>query len=317
MEIKQLRSIDDTFDLQFPSGKEFDVVGFGTNSVDHVCVVPEFPEPCSKSEILHYEKLAGGQVATAIVFLSRMGLRTKYVGKAGGDELGEFCLRSFESESVDTASVRVEPGASNQHAFIIIDQKTGERTVLSRRDPKLDFRPGELEKEEICAGRVLHLDGYDVEGSLTAATWAREQGVPVVIDLDKVVPRCEELIQKIDFLIVSSNFPTEFTGCADPEKAFRVLRERYSGFLAVTLGASGAAAWINGSPVRFPALAVRPVDTTGAGDIFHGAFIYGLLQNWPVGKIMKFANTAAGLSCLHLGARSLLTIDDLRLSIDD
>jgi sugar/nucleoside kinase (ribokinase family) len=151
---------------------------------------------------------------------------------------------------------------------------------------------------------MLHLDGYDAAGSLRAATWCREQGIPVSIDLDKVVQDCGELIGKVDFLIVSSNFPVEFSGISDPVRAFQELRNHCDGFLAVTLGAAGAMAWVGDRRLTFPGLQIKAVDTTGAGDIFHGAFIYGLLQNWSLEKIMRFANAAAGLSCGYLGART-------------
>jgi sugar/nucleoside kinase (ribokinase family) len=304
MKIKRLENLSDTFDLQFPEHKPFDVVGFGTNSVDYLCTVSEYPEGGSKTGILHYEKLPGGQVATAITFLSHMGLKTKYIGKVGGDELGSFLLSSFKSESVDASSVLMEPDAQNQFAFIVIDEKSGERTVMSRRDDGLNFRESELKQDEICAGRILHLDGYDSEGSLRAARWCRAQGIPVSIDLDTAVPNCRELIQSIDFLIVSSNFPSQFTGIPDPVEAFDALHRCYDGFLAITLGAAGANAWVGNRCISFPGAKVSALDTTGAGDIFHGAFIYGLLQNWPLVKIMSFANSAAALSCGYLGART-------------
>jgi len=125
----------------------------------------------------------------------------------------------------------------------------------------------------------------------------------VVIDLDKAVPRSAELISNVDFLITSASFPPEFTGIADPIESLLALRKHCDGFLAVTLGAQGAMAVINDECERFPAFKVQAVDTTGAGDIFHGAFIYGLLRNWTVEGIMTFANAAAALNCTHLGAR--------------
>lgn len=303
MEIKRLQSPSDTFDIRFPEGKPFDVVGFGTNSVDQFCIVPEYPLAGSKLEIEHYEKLAGGQVATAMVFLARMGLKSKYIGKVGGDDLGQFLLRSFASESVDISSVIVDPQVPNQNAVIIVDKKSGERTVLSRRDKGLDFRETELRKEHVCAGRILHLDGYDAAGSLKAARWCRQNGIPVVIDLDKMVDNCDELIKNVDFLIASSNFPRDFTGIDNPFEALARIRGLFDGFLAVTLGSSGAAAWIGDQCVSFPGLEINAVDTTGCGDVFHAGFIYGLLHNWSIWKIMTFSNTAAGLSCQHLGAR--------------
>lgn len=143
-----------------------------------------------------------------------------------------------------------------------------------------------------------------MDGSLAAATWCQEEDIPVSIDLDKAFPNCDRLIGKIDFLIVSSNFPTEFTGIDDPLHAFQELRKCYHGFLAVTLGSKGAMAWVGDQCITFPGLKVTAMDTTGAGDIFHGGFLYGLTQNWSLSQIMGFANTAAGLSCGYLGARS-------------
>ena len=149
---KKLNSSSDTFDIPFPAAKAFDVVGFGTNSVDYLCVVPEYPALGSKTEMLQNEKLAGGQVATALTFLSRMGLKTKYVGKVGGDELGRFFVESFASDSVDTSSVLVQQGVRNQVACIVIDKKSGERTVLSQRERGLDFKASELRREQDMCG---------------------------------------------------------------------------------------------------------------------------------------------------------------------
>jgi sugar/nucleoside kinase (ribokinase family) len=304
MRLKQLEDPSQTFDLSFPAGMPFDVVGFGLNAVDHLCVVPHYPGFDTKTEILRYARLGGGQAATTVSFLARMGLRAKYIGKVGSDELGRFSLDSLRSEEIDTSAVRIEPGARNQYAVIIIDRGSGERTILWERDPRLGFRESELRREDVCVARVLHLDGHDHDAALRAATWAEESGIPVVIDLDKVVPRAAELIGKVDFLIASSNFPPEFTGIDDPIAALRALRAHCRGFLAVTLGARGALALVGDDCIRFPAFKVHAVDTTGAGDVFHGGFIYGLLQNWSLERIMGFANAAAGLNCTHLGARA-------------
>ncbi len=303
MKIKKLEDESGTFDVKFPASKPFDVVGFGLNAVDHLCVVPQYPRFDSKTEIVHYEKLGGGQTATAVVFAARMGLKGKYIGKVGSDDIGAFALESLRAENIDTSSVLVEEAARNQYAFIIIDKASGERTILWERDRRLSFRQSELCRADICSGRVLHLDGHDYEAAIQAARWAREEGIPVVIDLDKAVPRSAELIANVDFLITSANFPPEFTGIDDPIESLLALRNHCDGFLAVTLGAQGAMAVIGDRCERFPAFKVHAVDTTGAGDIFHGAFIYGLLQNWPLERIMTFSNAAAALNCTHLGAR--------------
>ncbi len=303
MRIKRLENPSDSFDLHFRE-KPYDMVGFGLNSVDQLCIVPQYPRPNSKTEIHRYEKLPGGQVATATIFLSRMGLKVKYIGKVGGDDIGRFSLQSLRAESLDISQVIVEDNARTQHAIIIIDKECGERTILCQGDAHLNFKEEELKKEEVCTGRIFHIDGHDSDSALKAASWCQEEGIYVSADLDKVVPGCRDLIEKVDFLITSADFPSEFTGIRDPVECIMELSKTFNGFLAVTLGAQGAMAVIGNRCLTFPALKVNAVDTTGAGDIFHGGFIYGLLQNWPLQKIMAFANAAAGLSCGYLGARA-------------
>jgi len=196
-----------------------------------------------------------------------------------------------------------EPHATNQFAMIIVDGSTGERTILWNRDDRLTYREGELRKDEVCSGKILHLDGHDVHAALQCARWAKEEGIPTVIDLDKVEPLTSELIKGIDFVITSSRFPALYTGIADREKAFLELQKHTSGFLCATLGHEGAIALVKGKVIYVEGLKVKTVDTTGAGDVFHGGFIYGLLQNWEVEEILRFANAAAALKCKELGGR--------------
>jgi len=304
MKINRLSKPSDTFDVGFADDKSHDVVGFGENSVDHVCVVAQFPGFDTKSEILQHELLAGGQVATALVFLARMGLGAKYIGKVGSDEPGRISLESLRSERIDTSSVITVPGSRNRYAFIIIERQSGERTILWERDARLSFGEAELRREDVCAGRVLYIDGVDQPAALRAASWAQEDGIPVIVDLDRVRPGCEQLLRHIDFLIVSSNFPPDFTGIADPVDSLLALRRHCDGFIVMTLGARGAMAVLEDSCISFPAFKIQAIDTTGAGDVFRGAFVYGLLQNWPLEKMMTFANAAAGLNCTRLGAQA-------------
>jgi sulfofructose kinase len=300
---RSLQSPSDCFNICLPQNKTFDVVGLGMNAVDRLCVVARYPTFNSKSKILHYRKSPGGPVATAMTFLARMGLQTKYIGKVGSDELGLISVESLRAEGIDTSCVVSAPGIGNQHAFIVIDQSSGERTVLWQRDPALNLAESEVKREDVCSGRILHLDGADQDAALRAACWARAEGIPVVIDLDEAVPRCEEIISQVDFLITSSNFPSDLTGIRDLENAMLCLGEQCHAFVAATLGAEGAMAVIGGKCVRFQGFHVRATDTTGAGDVFHGGFIYGLLQGWPLEKIVSFSNAAAALNCKQLGAR--------------
>lgn len=301
------------FNLSFQQNKSFDVVGMGLNSVDFLAVVPEFPLPSSKMRIRQFTKQGGGQVATALVALSRWGIETKYIGKVGGDELGSFSLASIQQQGVDISSVLIEPNATNQFALILVDGTSGERTILWERDERLMYREGELHKEEVCSGKVLHLDGHDIHAAIQCARWAKEEGIPTVIDIDKVEPLTGELINEIDFVITSSRFPSLFTGIQDREKALFELQRHTEGFLCATLGEEGAMALVDGEIIYSKGLSVKAVDTTGAGDVFHGGFIYGLLQNWEVEQILRFANVAAGLKCRDLGGRrGIPTLEEIK-----
>jgi sugar/nucleoside kinase (ribokinase family) len=293
--------------------KPYEVVGMGLNSVDFLCVVPEFPTQNSKMKILRFSKQGGGQVATALVALSRWNIRVKYVGKIGGDELGQFSLTALREEGVDISSVTIEPSATNQYAMILVDGPSGERTILWDRDERLMYREGELRKKDICSGKILHLDGHDARAALQCARWAREEKIPTVIDLDKVDPLTSELIKEIDFVVTSARFPTLFTGISDREKALIELQKHTPGFLCATLGHEGAVTFVNGELVYAKGFEVRTVDTTGAGDVFHAGFIYGLLQNWEIEEILRFANAVAALKCRDLGGRKgIPTLDEVQ-----
>lgn len=301
------------FNLFGRPGKPFDVVGMGLNSVDHLCRVPSYPSSNTKMKMLRFSKQGGGQVATAMVALSRWGVKTKYLGKVGSDELGQFSLESIRREGVDVSSVIVEPNATSQFAFIIVEAVRGERTILWDRDQNLMYRDGELKRDEVCCGNILHLDGHDIRAAIQAARWAREEGIPTVLDVDKVEPLTSDLIKEIDFLITSSRFPSLFTDIEDREKALVELQRRTSGFICATLGPEGAIALANGVLLRSRGFEVQVVDTTGAGDVFHAGFIYGLLQNWELEEILRFANAAAALKCRDLGGRKgIPALEDIK-----
>jgi len=276
----------------------------GLNSVDFLTLVPQFPTQNSKMRIRQFSKQGGGQVATAMVALARWGIKTKYIGKVGGDELGSFSLNSIRQAGVEVSSVTIEPGATNQFAVILVEGVSGERTILWDRDERLMYREGELYKEEVCSGKILHLDGHDIQAAIQCSQWAKQEGIPTVIDIDKVEPLTKELIKEIDFVITSSQFPSLYTGISNREQALLELQKHTNGFLCTTLGEEGAMALVDGQIVHSRGFPIKAVDTTGAGDVFHAGFIYGLLRNWEVKEIIRFANAVASLKCRGLGGRT-------------
>jgi sugar/nucleoside kinase (ribokinase family) len=299
------------FAVSFPANRPFDVVGFGLNSVDFMTVLPVFPAPNTKMEMTDFSPQGGGQVASAMVTCARLGLTAKYVGKVGDDTWGEFALGGLRDEGVDVSDITIQRGAKNQSAIVLVTQACGERTILWRRDKRLLYREGELSKRAICSGKILHVDGHDIEATLRAVGWARAEGIPTVMDADRIDEETGELIRHIDFLITSSTFPIRFTGIDDLPRAMSALQRRSGGFVAATLGSDGAVAMVEGRPVYYGGVAVEAVDTTGAGDVFHGAFICGLLRGWTIREVFTFANTVAGLKCTRLGGRGAPTLQEV------
>jgi sugar/nucleoside kinase (ribokinase family) len=280
------------------------VVGLGLNATDTVMIVQSFPAVGGKERVVSSSMQAGGQVATAMVACRRWGLKARYIGKVGNDAGGRLQLASLRREGVDTSYVRTVRGATSQYGHIVVDLSTGERTVFWDRDAKLAVQPRELKPSAITSARGLLVDGCDTDACLTAARWARQANLPVVADLDTVYPHVEKLAPQIDYLIASLNFLPTFTGHSDPFKALKhVAREYKVRAPGLTLGRDGALIYEAGRFHYSPGFVVEAVDTTGAGDVFHGAFIYGVLAGWNMARTLDFSNALAGLNCTALGAR--------------
>lgn len=279
-----------------------DLVGVGLNATDTLIPLGEFPVRGSKVEYRSETVMPGGQVATTVVACQTWGLRTRYVGKLGDDDAASVHAREFARVGVESHLIKVA-GAASPKSLILVDSH-GERTVLCRRDERLVLRPEELQREWIVNARALHVDGYDTAASIVAARWAREAGIPVIADLDEIYPGVEELIENIDYLIVSRDFPCRLMVESDLKKALHKVQLRYGGMLtAATLGPDGVLAWDGLQFHHTPAYRVPVVDTTGAGDIFHAGFAYGLLQGWDLERLLDFSCAAAAINCMADGAR--------------
>lgn len=279
-----------------------DLVGVGLNATDTLIRVAHFPVCGSKVEVYSAEAMLGGQVASAVAAGQQWGLHTRYVGKLGDDYAATLHRKEFERLGIETHLFTAE-GCPSQQAFILIDPK-GERTVLWKRDARLTLLPEELCREWILNARALHVDGHDTRAAVQAAQWAREEHVPVFADIDNLYPSYELLLPNIDFLITSRDCPGGLTNETDLRVALPLVQQRYGCRLTgATLGEEGVLVWDGRQFHYAPAYLIEPVDTTGAGDTFHAAFIYGFLQGWPLQRLLEFACAAAALNCLGLGAR--------------
>lgn len=297
------------FPFTLPVDQPFDAVGFGLNAVDHLILVPEYPAFDSKVRLLEHKQAGGGQTATAMVGLQRLGLKTAYAGRFGSDAEGQFGLQEIAKEGVDLDFAEVIPGARNQVAFIIVDARNGERTIIWNRDERVSYRADEAPVALASRGRVLHLDAHDPPACVRMAQTARAHGVIVSVDIDNIYDGLPDLLPLIDILISAREFPHRLTGIADERASLVELKARYGcGIVGLTKGAQGAMVYCDGQFIETPAYEVPDGcrDTTGAGDAFHSGFLYGLLTGEDVETSLKFANAVAALKCRELGGRTAL-----------
>jgi sugar/nucleoside kinase (ribokinase family) len=297
------------FPFKLAGEKEFDAVGFGLNAVDHLVVVPIYPAFDTKVRFREHVQAAGGQTATAMAALQRLGMRTAYAGRFGSDVEGRFGLMAIKDEGVDLQFAEVVEGASNQVAFILIDERNGERTVIWDRDERLAYRADEAPVEIASRGRILHLDAHDPPACARLAQAARRAGTIVSADIDNLYEGLTELLPLIDVLISSKEFPHRLTGITDAHASLIETKARYGcPVVGMTLGTGGALLYYDGVFLESPAFAVPGGcrDTTGAGDAFHAGFIYGLLRGEEIEATLKLANATAALKCRALGARTSL-----------
>jgi len=285
------------------------LVGVGLNATDTLISVAEYPARGSKVEYRSERMMPGGQVATTVVACQTWGLSTRYVGKLSDDAAAQLHREAFAKAGVDARLVEVAGGVSPQ-SLIVVDAG-GERTVLCRRDERMVLNPDDLDREWIVNAGALHVDGHDTAAATLAARWAREAGIPVIADLDDPYPGVDALLENVDYLIVSRDLPCRLMKDADLQRALRKMQSRYGCQLtAATLGPDGVLAWDGTRFHHSAAYRVPAVDTTGAGDVFHAGFIYGLLQGWPLARQMDFGCAAAALNCMASGARGGIQTPD-------
>src|SRR5258708_1052703 len=215
------------FPFILPDNRQFDAVGFGLNAVDHLIVLPEYPPFGTKVRLLEHKQTTGGQAATTMVALQRLGLETAYAGRFGSDAEGQFGFESLKSEGVNSEFAEVVAGARNQVAFIIVDARNGERTIIWDRDERLSYRADESPIALAARGRVLHLDAHDPPAGERMARAARTEGTIVTADIDNIYEGLPDLLPLIDVLISSREIPHRLTGIADQRASLVELKGRY------------------------------------------------------------------------------------------
>ena len=283
--------------------RRVDILGIGQNATDTLVELSHFPAPDTKVEWRRVRILPGGQVATAVIACRKWGLRARYIGRVGDDAAGELQRRELRRHKVESRIIVVRNCAS-QASIILVDVRSGERTILFRRDDRVALRESDVPREWVRECRLVHVDGHNAGASTYAARLARRAGVLTMADLDHVYPGIPALLREVDYPVTSQAFLMQFTGERDLPRAMQQFRAQYqSRAVCSTLGIGGAVLWDGARFWYSPSYRVQVVDTTGAGDVFHAGFGYGVLQGWELQRVLDFSCAAAGLNCKALGAR--------------
>jgi sulfofructose kinase len=289
-----------------PAVERLDVVGLGYNAYDILAIASRLP---SFDEVVgvHLADLAhdgGGPVGTALTTLARLGTQAGYIGVMGNDREGRWLDDLFTQEGVDVSRLRRSSDVGTNVCLILVDQATGRRAILChQRVGSEALVLDEADRRYIQAARALHLDGQFLPAAIQAAHWAREAGIKVCFDGNHPRPGLDELLPLMDWLVVAEPFPAAYTGWPDETKAARQLLALGPEVLVVTQGARGCQVWTAEEHFQVPGFQVEAVDTTGAGDAFHGGFIHAMLQGWDLRRAAIFANAVAAINCQTLGGR--------------
>jgi len=289
--------------------QKFDVVGVGVCAVDYLGMIPSFPQPDTKTEMSELTMQGGGLVATALVTVSRLGGTAAYLGRVGDDAFGRFIVEEFEKEGVDTRGIALEPGGSAIFAFVVSDQQAGSRTIFWTRDRVPEIRDEDVTGELLTQGGLLHVDVYEAKAALAAARAAKDAHMPVTMDAEAGLPGADDLVDIADVIIASEAFALEKTEREDYVCAARTLFEQQMGVsrdkvVVVTAGTRGSYCVSADGEFHQPAFRAEVVDTTGCGDVYHGAFVFGLARGWELKRCAELASAVAALKCRKLGGRA-------------
>ncbi len=281
----------------------YDIFGLGQCSLDYIGTISDFPHADEKCEFSDMKIQGGGPVATALVALSRWGLSCSFCGVVGDDPFGDAIRTSLIQEKIHTEGMLIRKGFESQFAFIACEPGRGRRTIFWRRPTGAPPHPGEIDYNAIKQSKVLHTDGLFMDAALQACRYARENGIPVVVDAGTLREGMLDLARLSDYFISSETFAIALVGKDDPVQACERISQLGPCVVGVTLGSRGYVAAYNGTVIKKQAYPVDAIDTTGCGDVFHAGFIYGLIRQWDMEKCFDCAAWSAAQVSLRIGGR--------------
>ncbi len=282
-----------------------DIVGIGVCTIDHLVTVPRLPKRNENMAALNYDRQPGGLASIALIAAARLGARAKVIARIGADDTGSMIRRVLQEEGVDASQLLVEPGSESHVSLILVHEASGDRSIITRPPTGKPVAPDEFTRADITAARLLFIDTCD-DATLQAARWAKEAGLKVLLDPALPYAALKPLLPYVDVPIVPEYWARALMPGQPPAATAERLRDEGADIAVVTLGERGAVvAWAEGSQA-IPAYPVKVVDTTGAGDAYHGAFLYALLQDWDVPRMARFASAVGSLNCRAMGGRNAL-----------
>jgi sulfofructose kinase len=286
------------------------IVGLGLATLDVLIRLKEMPTWEHGAPVSGFRFDGGGLVGTAMVAAARLGARVGFVGTAGSDEAAELKLRSFVECGVDLSHLVRRDGPEDQVVLVYVHSETGERTFAGAggwaRQP---IQVEELDKAYLVAADYLHVDGLlHYEATLQAAQWMKEAGKTVVMDGSKTSGPVREghrrLVPYVDVLITGEGFARGLTGEEDIWAAGEKVLEMGPRIFCETVGERGCYTITRDDRFHVPAFEVDVVDTTGAGDVFHGAYIVGMMHGWTPRQCAQFSTAVSAIKCTKLGGRA-------------
>lgn len=278
------------------------VAGLGQCSLDYIAIVDKYPAEDTKPEVIEWTEEGGGPVATALVALSRLGVKTAFIGTVSDDHAGTEIKKGLKEEGIDLRGLVVRKGGRSQTAFIVANRRNAKRTVFWKRPSVRELKSREVLPALIEKSAFLLVDGLMAGASAYAARIAGKKGIPVMLDAGRVRPGMMGLAELSDYIVCSEEFAKDLA--ATPRKALKELARFKPVAATITLGNRGSITWTGGEVFRQRAFKLKAVDTTGAGDVFHGGYIYGLLRGWDIRRTVEFASALAALKCLKPGGRA-------------
>lgn len=282
---------------------QYVVAGIGQAAKDTIIIVDKYPEYGLKKRAIDIKIDGGGPVATALYTLSKLGIRCRISTVVGDDSDGRYIIKNLKEAGIDTRFIIKREDSVSHTAFIVVEKSTGERTIFYRLCNGNPIKPDELSKKFFHNISFLHLDGFQKEISIFAARYARKNNIPVMLDAGSNREYMKEIIKYTDYLVASSVFASEY-GFNGTLKSFKELSRYFNcSHLTVTMGAKGSFTFHSNEIFYTPAMKIKAVDTTGAGDVFHGALIYAILKKYKIRKAIRFASDVAALKCRDYGGR--------------